>query len=461
MKTTYIVLPKIFYLLIIGIASSCQSFVEVDLPKSQLTTESVFEDYNTAVAALTNIYTSIREKGILTGGQLGISNQLGNYADEITCVDNPSKASYNFYRNSLLPTNTYVTGYWNAAYNQIYAANLVIQGAKSSKNLTVQQKDQLEGEALFIRALLHFYLTNIFGDIPYATQTDYKQNSIISKTSVDQVYRLVVTDLHDASALLSSKDDNSGRLQPSVSAAQALLSRVYLYLKAYPEASNSASAVLNQSSEYKLENISNVFLISSSETIWQLQSELTGQNTADGAFFIFTSVPPPSVSLDSQLVSSFNAADLRKTNWIKSVTKGSQTYFHSYKYKEKDFTATSKEYAIVLRLAEQYLIRAEARAYQGDLIGAKEDLNKIRNRAGLNNVAAVTQQEILDAIHLERRWELFTEYGHRFFDLKRSGKLDSSLNGIKPGWNSSDALFPLPQNELTANPNLRPQNTGY
>ena len=109
MKTTYIVLPKIFYLLIIGLVSSCQSFVEVDLPKSQLTTESVFEDYNTAEAALTNIYTSIRDKGILTGGQLGISNQLGNYADEITCVDNPSKASYNFYRNSLLPTNTYVT----------------------------------------------------------------------------------------------------------------------------------------------------------------------------------------------------------------------------------------------------------------------------------------------------------------------------------------------------------------
>ncbi|MNT21352.1 SusD family protein [compost metagenome] len=73
----------------------------------------------------------------------------------------------------------------------------------------------------------------------------------------------------------------------------------------------------------------------------------------------------------------------------------------------------------------------------------------------------MTQQEILDAIHFERRWELFTEYGHRFFDLKRSGKLDSSLNGIKPGWNSSDALFPLPQNELIANPNLRPQNTGY
>ncbi|MNS80528.1 SusD family protein [compost metagenome] len=114
-----------------------------------------------------------------------------------------------------------------------------------------------------------------------------------------------------------------------------------------------------------------------------------------------------------------------------------------------------------MRLSEQYLIRAEVRAQQGDLIGAKEDLDAIRNRAGLPQTTAGTKQEILDAILQERRWELFTEYGHRFFDLKRSGKIDAVLSITKTGWNTTDVLFPLPQNELSINPNLLPQNSGY
>ncbi|MBC7458801.1 MAG: RagB/SusD family nutrient uptake outer membrane protein, partial [Bdellovibrionaceae bacterium] len=88
-------------------------------------------------------------------------------------------------------------------------------------------------------------------------------------------------------------------------------------------------------------------------------------------------------------------------------------------------------------------------------------LNKIRLRAGLVETIAVSQQQLIEAISQERRWEFFTEYGHRFFDLKRTSTINTTLSGIKPGWDDTDVLFPLPQTELAANPNLRPQNPGY
>lgn len=460
MKTFYNIKLQGLLLVLITVAS-CDSFVEVELPKSQLTAVVVFEDYNTAEAALTDIYSSLRDKGILAGNGTGISNQLGNYSDEMISNDSPGNPSTPFYVNALLPTNSFVTGYWNSAYNQIYAANAIIEGSQTSKNLTLAQKKQLQGEALFIRALVHFYLVNIFGDVPYITKTDFKINKLVTRTSSAIVYQNIIADLNKAVEYLPADYLEQQRVRPNASTAKALLARTYLYIGAYPEASNTASAILNQQELYSLENIDNVFLISSSETIWQLQSGEQGQNTAEASYFIFTSVPPPYVSLSEALVNSFTSEDLRRVSWIKSITDGTFVYYHPYKYKENFPTAVSKEYSVVFRLAEQFLIRAEARAHQGDLIGAKEDLNKIRSRAGLSETSAITQIEILDAILLERKIELFTENGHRFFDLKRNGKLNITLSGIKPGWDSTDNLFPIPQNELSANPNLRPQNPGY
>lgn len=161
------------------------------------------------------------------------------------------------------------------------------------------------------------------------------------------------------------------------------------------------------------------------------------------------------------MVNAFEPGDQRKIHWIGSVTKGTTTWYFPNKYKQRTTTTSSLEYSIVFRLAEQYLIRAEARAQQGDLIGAKEDLNKIRNTAGLAGTTALSQQDILKALLQERRVELFTEYGHRFFDLKRANMLDEALSPVKAGWNTTDRLLPLPESELTLNPNLNPQNPGY
>ena len=442
--------------------TSCESFVEVDLPKSQLPNVVVFGNYTTAEAALTDIYAKIRDRGLLTGTSSGLSNQLANYTDELTCFGSPDDPALPFYSNALLAANPSIADYWNISYNQIYAANAVIEGVELSAKLSVQEKDQLKGEALFIRALIHFYLTNLYGDVPYITTTDYQKNNVANKIKVSEVYANVISDLDSAQNLLAQPYNNPERIRPNRFVVKALLARVYLYNGAWAEASNTASAVLNATDLYGLEdNIAVVFLKDSKETIWQLQPATSGKNTDEAAAFIFFAGPPPLVSLTDNLMNSFSATDLRKSNWTMAITDGSSTWYHPFKYKEFNNTATSVEYPIVLRLAEQYLIRAEARAQQGNLIGAKEDLNKIRERAGLNETTASSQQEILNAILQERRWELFTEYGHRFFDLKRTGQIDAILSPTKTGWNSTDILFPLPQNELSINPKLRPQNNGY
>jgi hypothetical protein len=451
-----------FFLILTMGFYSCDSFVEVDLPKSQLTDVTVFEDVATANAALLDIYAKIRDKGLLTGTRYGLSNQLGNYADEIISYGAPADPTLDFYTNSLLSSDTAVLDFWNTTYNQIYAANAIIEGVQKSPELMSNDKNRLQGEALFIRALLHFYLANLFGDVPYVTTTDYKINSSVSRMDVDKVYELIIADLEASENLLSNEYSNTDRIRPNKYLPKALLARVFLYKGKWAEAASTASALLNNTVLYALENdVDKVFLKESKETIWQLMPATAGKNTDEANTFIFFSGPPPSVALSEDLVSSFDSNDLRKSHWIAAVTNGTTTWHHAFKYKEFNFTPSSVEYSIVFRLTEQYLIRAEARAQQGDLIGAKEDLDKIRLRAGLAGTTAVSQEQIITAIGQERRWELFTEYGHRFFDLKRSGTIDNTLAAVKPGWDSTDVLFPLPQSELGVNPNLRPQNPGY
>lgn len=175
---------------------------------------------------------------------------------------------------------------------------------------------------------------------------------------------------------------------------------------------------------------------------------------------IFLQGPPPVSALSTNFVNSFEPGDNRRILWIKQVTKNENKWYHAYKYKAYQNTSPSVEYSIIFRTAEQYLIRAEAKARQGDLTAAKADLNIIRNAAGLPNASAVTETHLIAAILDERKHELFTE-AHRFFDLKRYGLLNATLSSTKPDWDNNDQLLPLPETELLLNPNLNPQNPGY
>ncbi|MFP9097753.1 RagB/SusD family nutrient uptake outer membrane protein [Flavobacterium sp. RHBU_24] len=448
-------LPALILLLCSTVA--CDSFTEVDLPSSQLAAPAVYESNATATAALMDIYAKIRDRGLLTGYATGVSQQLGLYSDELVMYGgDPS-----FYNNTVLPSSYEISELWNSSYNQVYAANAVIGGVSSSSSLSASEKGLLRGEALFIRALVHFYLANTFGDVPYVTSADFNSNRQVQKSNQDQLYDHLKSDLTEAISLLPENYISPLRIRPNKAAAQALLARVCLYSGDWPQAADLASAVLNRDDLYQLTAIEDTFLKEAASTIWQLAPEKAGDNTLEAATFSFTFGPPPLAALSQELYDAFPEGDLRKTYWVTEVAQDSNIWYHASKYDAVGNSGNSLEHSIVMRISEMYLIRAEARAQQGELIGAVEDLNSIRNNAGLAAITPPTAETILNAILLERRLELFTEYGHRFFDLKRRGKLDETLSLVKPGWQATDRNLPLPESELMLNENLLPQNDGY
>ncbi|PZR20168.1 MAG: hypothetical protein DI539_11690 [Flavobacterium psychrophilum] len=241
-----------------------------------------------------------------------------------------------------------------------------------------------------------------------------------------------------------------------------LLARVALYNGMWEQAAANASLLIHDTATYPWEpDAGKVFLKEATTTIWQFHPALSGQNTLEASNFIFVTAPPPLLALSPGLMDAFEANDIRKALWTKAVSNENGTWYHPDKYRENTLTASSMEYSIVFRLSEQYLIRAEANAQLGRLAEALEDLNFIRHSAGLSDSPATTSVEILEAIQKERRVEFFSEHGHRFFDLKRTGNLDKALTPVKLGWDTNDRLLPIPQTELLTNPNLAPQNPGY
>ena len=279
---------------------------------------------------------------------------------------------------------------------------------------------------------------------------------------VDIVYENSITDLKQAVNLLDDTDTTGAHLLPNKSVANALLARLYLYTENWGQAEATATKLIDS---YSLEpNINKVFLKGSTETLWQFKPNgTTHMNTYEANQLIIRVIPGQSHALNDNLLNAFEAGDLRSTNWIGSTTSadGLTTLQYANKYKALFTETQSLEHSIIFRLTEQYLIRAESKAHLGDILGAQQDLNRIRNRAGLADTVANSTTDLLEAVLQERHVELFTEHGHRWFDLKRMSKANEVLSSIKTNWKSTDILLPIPDNELELNPNLKPQNDGY
>src|SRR5690554_172780 len=243
------VVPGFFCILL-----SCESFVEVDLPESQLTSTAVYEDYATATAALANIYAQLRDNSLISGGSSGISVLMGLYADELDYYGVSQQPPESFYNHAILASHTTVATWWNRCYNLVYSVNAIMEGVNASPALSGLEKQQLEGESIFIRAYMHFYLAELFGDIPYITETDYKKNSDVTRISYREVYGFIIRDLFRAIDLLPEDYPSANRVRPNKAVAQGLLARVYLYTEAWEEAADMASKVLNRISVYGLED---------------------------------------------------------------------------------------------------------------------------------------------------------------------------------------------------------------
>lgn len=457
MKTIYKYNKYMITLTLVWMISSCEDFVHVDLPNSQISTQSAFENDKTAMAAATGMYSSLLQSQSIVGGLGNPLVYLGGLSSDELTDRSGSLTSAEFNSNQLTVLNSVVLGVWSSLYNSIFRANLILEGIATSTSLSETVKKQLEGEARFVRGFCYFYLVNLFGDVPKAVTTDYRVNATLSRAPGSEIIDLVISDLLSAKNLLAENYYTIQRTRPNKWAASAMLARVYLYTMDYVNAELEATMVINATDQYELlTDLNMVFLANSAESIWQLSQVYPyGYVTTDG--YIFALLKFASVNLS--LVSAFEVDDLRKSSWLME----DNALFYPYKYKTTVYTtdANYPEYLTVLRLAEQYLIRAEANAQQDDLEGAKNDINAIRERAGLDNTTANDKPSLLDAVLRERRTELFCEFGHRWLDLKRTGMANTVLAPLKASWSADDQLYPVPASEITNNPRLNPQNPGY
>ncbi|MGX5818724.1 RagB/SusD family nutrient uptake outer membrane protein [Chitinophaga lutea] len=449
-------------------AVSCKKFVETPLPANELVPELVFSDDKTATASVVGIYSQMNDFNYEWANIL-MSYLGGMQADE-TYYASTSATFDVFAKNQLLPNSQYVETFWEEIYSFIYQANSCIEGLEKTDKLTPALRDQLLGEAYFVRAFMHFYLVNMYGDVPLITTTDYRVNNVKPRDPAATVFAQVIADLQQAQSLMGDNYPGGGRrIRPNKAAATALLARAYLYTKQWPQAEQESDKVLKNSRYELLKNMNTVFLADSREAIWQLQpvNVAGGRNTWEG--FLIVPFDPataaPLFRLDTNnLIKKFEAGDQRLVNWTgKRTTPAGATIYWPMKYKVRtSASGTITEHSMVMRLAEQYLIRAEARIQQDKLTDGRSDLDSIRLRAGLPVLPnSLDKAALLLAVEKERKSELFIEWGHRWFDLKRTQRADAVLKPIKGAtWQPTDTLYPIPSNARATNPNLS-QNEGY
>ena len=347
--------------------TSCESFVEIDPPNNQLIGEQVFEDAATVDAAFAHIYGQFREDAFTSGNLSGLSYLMGHYSDELTLFDTNLQDVQSFNSNAVIPSNSLVKQLWDNSYSLIYATNSILEGVANSTSLSQEEISLFIGEAYFLRAFIHFNLVNLYGSIPYIETTDYRLNSVVEKMEVETVYQNIVSDLLLAKDNLNPSDTSTLNFRPNYWVTSALLSRVYLYDENWQMAINEATDVISNSPYTLSANVGDVFLKNSTETLWQLDSNVSGNNTNEAGLFIFVSAPPPNSSLSNNLINDFEAGDLRFSNWVNPITDGSDVWYAPFKYKINIPTAETEEYSILFRLAELYLIAGEGHIRTGNI----------------------------------------------------------------------------------------------
>lgn len=444
---------------------SCKKSITVPPPTDFVVSEVIFKDDGTAIGAVTGIYAEMmnNKNNAQQFSSAGVTIYAGMSGDELTHIQPNSSPRSEFIKNELNGNIPSISAlFWDKAYRYIYTANSCLEGLEKSTTLSPGVKNTLKGECYFIRAFCYFYMVNLFGEVPLALTADYRVNMNLGRAPINKIYEQMIEDLVKAKILLSEEYDVTGsnppRTRPNKWAAAALLARVYLYKKDWVNAELESTDVI-RSGMYSLKaDPETVFSASSSEeAIWQLLPVVATNNTWEGNLLLpVTSTSQPGYILTSSLVNAFETGDKRFTSWVGSRS----TYFFANKYKIRVTNPSAKEYYVVLRLAEQFLIRAEARANQNKTESAAEDINEIRVRAGLDSTTAETKEELLLAIEQERRIELFAEWGHRWFDLKRTNRVDAILDPYKPTWEPTDSLWPIPIEQIRLNGALT-QNQGY
>jgi len=354
---------------------------------------------------------------------------------------------------------------WSAIYVSINRANNVIAKIPPVTDplFTTALKNQYLGEAKFIRALCYFDLARGWGGVQLVLDPTGSIDNIPARTrsSLADTYAQILSDLTDAEALLPVGAPIN-RIRVTQETVWALRARVHLYKQEWALADQYASKLIS-SPNYKLVSpFSSWFagnVIGTQESIFEL--EFSAQNPST----IRAQMQHPSrggtyryAPTDAfvQILRDKNVAGGRRA-LIDSVTQSGITQWFGNLYYRNPAT----DPAYILRIAEMYLIRAEARAHTADLSGSLDDLNEIRKRAGVPISTSATEEDLLLDIENERRLEFALE-PHRWYDLVRTGRAKVVLEGLSSATKVDpwENVFPIPNLQIQLDPNLK-QNPGY
>jgi starch-binding outer membrane protein, SusD/RagB family len=355
---------------------------------------------------------------------------------------------------------------WGNIYNTVYIANFILEKLPSVPGVKSLDHDRVMGTAHLLRGYAYFIALYTYGGVPKVTTTSIEANRNIARASRTEILDFILEDYNEASGKLPTETSNAGFA--SVYALQAALAKYHLYNENWIEAEKSATSVIS-SKQFTLESEFETLVTDdfTDEAIFEVGYTLSddpGTNGSIGLNYIFAGrremIPANQLVADlDSLNSSSNSRDRYfSIKFDINNLKGNDNGWSVDKYGTGD---QDNNNVVVFRLAEMYLIRAEARAHLNNVSGAQQDINMLRSRAKATLVGSVTQTQMLLIIEQERRYELAFE-GHRWYDLVRTGRANAVMSAFSPNWKDSYELWPIPQREILNNPALEGnQNPGY
>ncbi|CAM3938203.1 RagB/SusD family nutrient uptake outer membrane protein [Mucilaginibacter galii] len=445
MKTLYI--KNILLVATVLVTASCKKYLEV-IPNNALPTESAITDAGTARAAIIGAYDRVQ------GYYASSYPTLGTITTD-NVVFNGTLSEYLQLDQNAVPTDNVITvSAYQSIYRAINSANSVIAyvPAVQDAQLTTVEKNKILSEAYFIRALGYFDLARGWGGVQLQLKptTDLTVLKGIKRSTLDQTYDQVLADLIQAEQLLP--EDATTRNRAQKSAARALRARLHLYRKQWADAENYATQVISNTKYSLVKPYKSFFTapFQTAESVLELAYSVNDRNTYWNLWYPSSAGGQYTLKPSDALVTKLNNPSIGGTRNTLVAGTGSSVYGVLY-----NTTATGTDPSYLIRIAELYLIRAEARAQQNKLVEATADLNAVRSRADAGATTAVGQGPLLQAIEDENGVEFAFE-AHRWFDLVRTERAGAVL-GLN---NRNYWLFPIPYSDVLSDPDVT-QNPGY
>ena len=447
--------PRLLFLVLPLAVAGCSSILDVT-PTSTVPEATAITDAAGARSALNGAYAGLQSLSYYGESYVNfpeVVSDNGNASGTLTSYADGDA-------NAMTADNAEVTTMWNSIYDDVNRANQIIAKVPDVTGLNTDDKNEVLGEAHFLRALDYHNLVRLWGGVPLRLEPveSVTQAAEITRATPADVYKQILSDLGQAETLISNTDQTT---QASLGAAYAIDARVRLYMGDWTGAEAAAAKV--EKMDYTLvSNFSDLFNANGNATSEDIFRVLftPAQYNEVGYYYLTKNLGGRyEVAPSASIISAFDPASGGKiATYAPADARGQYSIGRDGKrvYAARYRTAIGAEHVHVIRLGEVILIRAEALAQMNKLPEAVDEYNRTRVRAGLAPDPRLgrTQADVLNSIYKERRLELAFE-GDRWPDLVRRGVAASTL-----GIAANMTLFPIPQREIDTAPGIT-QNPGY